>query len=140
LTTRNKKFNINIIRKSTANMLACGLLWRLGDVTRTWDICHITLRGKGFSEMIKYHYLNDKAVPTDYIQIGNDTLFRFTENNPLNIECDILPEKIIGQFDLKFTPRFGTGSMYITSRSKIGQTLTSSTSFGNEEKWPKYLG
>lgn len=140
LTAQNQHFDPDVIRSTTINMLACALLWRLSDKTRTWDICHVPLHGIGFSKMIVTHYQTSKAEPVDYIQIGTNTLFRFTENNPLNIECDIFPEKLQGQFDLKFTPRLGTGSVYITSRSKIAETLSSSTSFGNEKKWPKYLG
>lgn len=117
---RNKKFDINLIRETTINLLACGLLWRISDVNHTWDICHINLNGTGFSKMICTHYLEEKAIPVNYIQIGENLLFRFNEaENPLNIECSVFPKNVIGKFDLKFTPRFGTGAMYITSRSKI---------------------
>lgn len=140
LNSRNKKFDHELIRPTTRNMLATGLLWRITDPSRTWDICHIELNGPGFSKMICDHYLKEKAVPVDYIQIGEDALFRFSEQNPLNIECDVFPEEVKGKFDLKFTPRFGTGSMYVTSRSKIAQTLTTMSTFGDEAEWPKYLG
>lgn len=138
LNSKNKKFNKELIRSTTRNMLACGLLWRLVDIKHTWDICHLNLNGSGFSKMICMHYLKEKAIPVNYIQFGEDLLFRFSEENPLNIECSIFPENVIGKFDLKFTPRFGTGSMYITSRSKIVEKLESNTSFGSDKnKWPK---
>ncbi len=50
--SQNKKFNIDVIRQKTINMLACGLLWRISDPSHTWDICHIKLSGPGFSKMI----------------------------------------------------------------------------------------
>jgi hypothetical protein len=139
--SQNKKFDKNIIRRKTINMLACGLLWRISDPTHTWDICHTRFSGPGFSKMIKEHYLNEKAVKVNYIQFGENAFYRFNEENPLNIDCEIFPKELSGKFDLKFTPRFGTGAMYITSRSSITQKLSTKSSFGNDENnWPKYLG
>lgn len=139
--SQNKKFNIDVIRQKTINMLACGLLWRIFDPSHTWDICHIKLSGPGFSKMICEHYLNEKAKPVNYIQFGEDAFYRFNQENPLNIDCEIFPKNVTGKFDLKFTPRFGTGAMYITSRSRIAQKLTTKSTFGNDENaWPKYLG
>jgi hypothetical protein len=138
---KNKKFDVDTIRNSTKNMLVCGLLWRISDPTHTWDICHTRFSGPGFSKMIKEHYLNEKAVKVNYIQFGENAFYRFNEENPLSIDCEIFPKELSGKFDLKFTPRFGTGAMYITSRSSITQKLATKSSFGNDENnWPKYLG
>lgn len=137
----NKKFNLDVVRDSTRNMLACGLLWRISDESHTWDICHTKFSGPGFSEMVKQHYLNEKAVKVNYIQFGENALYRFNEENPLNIECELFPNELSAKFDLKFTPRFGTGAMYITSRSTIAQKLTTKSAFGNDSSnWPRYLG
>ena len=43
LTAQNQHFDPDVIRSTTINMLACALLWRLSDKTRTWDICHVPL-------------------------------------------------------------------------------------------------
>jgi len=131
----NKKFDKRLIRESTRNMLVVGLLWRLYDKRNTWDIC--CAEGLDFfGELIRKHYLEDKEIPAKYLQFGDDLFISDPNDNPLSINCDSLPEQINGKFYLKFTPRFGTGSMYITPRSSITDQLVSQTSFTDEDRWP----
>ena len=130
----NKKFDKDNIRDSTRGILGCALLWRLSDESHTWDICHLT-DIPYFSDLVKHHYCADKSIPAKYIQL-DDMLFKLTDENPLNINAPVLPAELSGQFDLKFTPRFGTGSIYVTPRSKITSDLSSDVSFDNEDKWP----
>lgn len=133
-----KKFDLTLVRDTTRNMLACGICWRLSDLQHTWDICHIE-DIPYFGQLVRQHYLHNKTIPAKYLQM-NDELFVLDENdNPFNIQCTIFPTQILGKFDLKFTPRFGTGSMYITPRSKILSDIKSSSSFMTEERWPKIL-
>lgn len=130
-----KPFDSKLVREKTRNMLACGLCWRLGDPHRTWDIC--TIKDiQFFSELVKAHYAN-KKIPAKYIQIDDDLFILDSKDNPLGIKCTELPNDLVGRFDLKFTPRFGTGSMYVTPRSKLlSQLKSSNSSFKSQEKWP----
>lgn len=135
----NKPFDDKLIRESTRNTLAIALMWRLYDINNTWDICHLKDISY-FNELVRKHYLEDKAMPAKYLQTGDRGLFILDENdNPLNIECDALPQTLNGRYDLKFTPRVGTGSCYITPRSKITDDLQSACSFANEDQFPQLL-
>ena len=61
------------------------------------------------------------------------------DDNPLGVSCSALPQDLVGKFDLKFTPRFGTGSMYLTPRSKMLSKLESNASFKTKERWPSLI-
>ena len=130
-----KPFDSKLVREKTRNMLACGLCWRLSDPSKTWDIC--TIKDiPFFSDLILAHYAS-KKIPAKYIQIDDDLFILDSNDNPLKIDCTQLPRDLIGRFDLKFTPRFGTGSMYVTPRSKLLSQLQSNASFKSSERWPK---
>lgn len=129
-----KPFDQKLVREKTRNMLACGLCWRLEDPSRTWDICTIE-KIDFFGDLIKAHYAG-KRIPAKYIQIDDDLFILNCSDNPLGIDCTVLPSSLIGRFDLKFTPRFGTGSMYVTPRSKLLSSLESNSSFKSRERWP----
>lgn len=129
-----KPFDKKLVREKTRNILACGLCWRLGDPSRTWDICSID-GIDFFSDLIKQHYAS-KRMPAQYIQVDDNLLVLDASCNPLGIECTALPQDLVGRFDLKFTPRFGTGSMYVTPRSKLLSKLESSSSFKSRSRWP----
>ena len=87
---------------------------------------------------MRRHYSDGKAESAKYIQFGDDKLFRTSEDNPLNlVDVPVFPADINGEFTLKFTPRFGTGSVYITPRSEITSDLVSDYSFIDKKKWPK---
>lgn len=131
----NKKFDGKLIRESTRNMLAVGLMWRLYDKRNTWDICCAEDIGF-FGQLVRKHYLEDKEVPAKYLQLGDDLFIADPNDNPLGINCDPLPENITGKFYLKFTPRFGTGSMYITPRSSMTDEFQSNASFLSKDRWP----
>lgn len=129
-----KPFDKKLVREKTRNMLACGLCWRLSDPSRTWDIC--TIKDiPFFSELVKSHYAS-KKIPAKYIQIDDDLFVLDASDNPLSLSCTELPKDLSGRFDLKFTPRFGTGSMYVTPRSKMLSKLESNASFKTRERWP----
>ena len=132
----NKPFDDKLIRESTRNLLAVGLMWRLYDPGNTWDICHLE-DIPYFGELIKKHYLEQKEIPAKYLQTGDCGLFLLGVENPLGINCPTLPEDIQGKFDLKFTPRFGSGAMYITPRSKVTSKIYSETSFASEKLFPE---
>lgn len=129
-----KPFDSKLVREKTRNLLACGLCWRLEDPKRTWDICSIK-NIPFFSDLILAHYAS-KKIPAKYIQIDDDLFVLDKNDNPLCINCPELPRDLVGRFDLKFTPRFGTGSMYVTPRSKLLSSLESDVSFKTPEKWP----
>lgn len=134
-----KKFDTHMIRESTRNMLAIALLWRTVDTSHTWDIC--TLDGiPYFGDLIKLHYAEDKAVPAKYLQSGDAGLFLMSRNdNPLSIDCDMFPDDVSGKLTLKFTPRFGTGSCYITPRSTITSSMMSNCSFADKDMFPQVM-
>ena len=133
-----KEFDVKKLRDSTLNQLVCALCWRLSDPdNRTWDICKID-DIPDFGKLVRRHYSDGKAKSAKYIQFGDDKLFRTSDDNPLNLaDVPIFPADIDGEFTLKFTPRFGTGSIYVTPRSEITSDLVSNYSFINKEKWPK---
>lgn len=131
-----KPFDQKLVREKTRNMLACGLCWRLGDPRRTWDIC--TVKDiPFFSDLILAHY-HSKRIPAKYIQVDDDLFILDKKDNPLKIDCVELPRDLVGRFVLKFTPHFGTGSMCVSSRSKLLSSLESNTSFKSQEKWPTW--
>lgn len=130
-----KKFDLGTIRETTRNMLICGLCWRLFDESNTWDICHVE-DIPYFSELVRQHYLEGKNIPAKYIQMNDELFVTNANDNPFNIDCTAFPNDIVGRFDLKFTPRFGSGSMYITPRSKILSDISSNSSFIDKERWP----
>ena len=133
-----KKFDGKLIRESTRNTLAVALARRLVDPRHTWDICK--MEDFNIGNLIRNHYAKEKAIPAKYMQLGKDgTYILQAGDNPLNLDCQVLPKEVIGSFWLKFTPRFGTGSMYITPRSKTTGELPETTSFMDEEKLPKTL-
>lgn len=134
----NKPFDGKLIRESTRNMLAVALMWRLYDKKNTWDICHIE-NIEYFGDLIRKHYMQDKAAPVKYMQLGENLYLLDPSDNPLAIACEKFPETVIGKFDLKFTPRHGTGSMYMTPRSKVTSELPSSCSFTDKANWPSLL-
>lgn len=134
----NKPFKTSLIRESTRNMLACALLWRLYDESNTWDICHVK-DIPNFKQLVVDHYLESKEIPAMYMQLGKENLFLLGPNNPLNIKCSEIPDDISGQYDLKFTPRFGTGSVYVTPRSKITTEMTSDCSFMDKKRLPTLI-
>lgn len=130
-----KPFDSKLVREKTRNILACGLAWRLGDKSRTRDICSIK-EIPFFSDLILAHYAS-KKIPAKYIQIDDDLFVLDANDNPLGARCSELPRDLVGRFGLKFTPRFGTGSMYVTPRSKLTTRLeASSASFKNQSRWP----
>ena len=130
-----KKFDGKLIRESTRNMLAVALAWRLADPSHTWDICK--QEDFDIGNLIRSHYTEQKAIPAKYIQLGKDATYVLNANdNPLGVDCQELPKEILGSFWLKFTPRFGTGSMYITPRSTVSGELPATTSFMNKKKLP----
>lgn len=131
-----KKFDGKLIRESTRGTLAVALAWRLVDQTHTWDICK--MEDFNIGDLIRNHYAEEKAIPAKYMQLGeNGTYLLQDGDNPLGITCAALPDEVIGSFWLKFTPRFGTGSMYITPRSKTTGELPSTTSFLDEDNLPQ---
>lgn len=130
-----KTFDMSLVREATRNMLAVALLWRL-DTSNTWDICCADDLAY-FGDLVRKHYLEDKEVPAKYLQLGDELFMSREGDNPLELGCPVLPSQITGKFYLKFTPRFGTGSMYITPRSSITDTLESSCSFKTRSKWPR---
>lgn len=134
----NKPFDKSNLRDSTLNALACGLCWRLADESNTWDICHIESLPY-FGDLVKQHYLKDKEVPAEYMQMNDELFLMDAGKNHFNINCTLFPSSICGKFDLKFTPRFGSGAMYITPRSSLVEDLKSECSFLDEERWPKVL-
>lgn len=131
-----KTFDQSNIRKSTIPVLVCALCWRLSDPkNRTWDICHIS-DIPNFGDIIRKHYSSGKKIPARYIQF-NDKLFQTGDENPFNLkDVPVFPSDIAGKFALKFTPRFGTGSIYVTPRSEITTKLDSDYSFNDKKKWP----
>ena len=130
-----KKFDGKLIRESTRNMLAVALAWRLADLSHTWDICK--MEDFDIGNLIRSHYMEQKAIPAKYIQLGRAATYVIDANdNPLGVDCQELPKEILGSFWLKFTPRFGTGSMYITPRSTVSGELPATTSFMNKKKLP----
>ena len=132
-----KEFDAKKIRPSTANQLACALAWRLSDPDRTWDICKVD-GIPNLGKMVRRHYAEGKACPAAYIQFGDDKLFRTSDENPLGLkDVPAFPEELDGEFTLKFTPRFGTGSVYVTPRSEITSELESPCSFVDSSKWPE---
>lgn len=132
----NKPFTMKMIRDSTRNVLACGLMWRIYDKDNTWDICHVDGL-PFFGDLVRGHYSDEKEIPAKYMQFS-DSLFVFDkDDNPLGADIDEFPAEINGRFDLKFTPRFGTGSMYLTPRSKISDKIRSNCSFLDRKRWPK---
>lgn len=134
-----KKFDMHMIRESTRNMLAIALLWRTTDQTRTWDICTLDSI-LYFGDLIKKHYAEDKAVPAKYLQSGDAGLFLMSnEDNPLNINCDTFPDGVTGKLTLKFTPRFGTGSCYMTPRSTVTSEMMSNCSFADKKLFPEVI-
>lgn len=132
-----KPFDKDLVREKTRNILACGLCWRLGDPRRTWDICSIE-DIDFFGDLVRQHYAS-KKIPAKYIQIDDDLFVLDKDVNPLRIDCTEFPRDLRGRFDLKFTPRFGTGSMYVTPRSKLLSKLESNSSFKNQSRWPKTI-
>lgn len=135
----NKPFDGKLIRESTRNMLAVALMWRLYDKNNTWDICHIE-EIPYFGDLIRKHYSEDKAAPAKYLQLGNFGVYSLDQaDNPLNIDCQVFPQEVYGRYDMKFTPRFGTGSMYITPRSKMTSELPDSCSFDDEDRFPTVI-
>ena len=133
-----KKFDLDVIRETTRNMLLCGICWRLYDESNTWDICHLE-EIPYFGDLVRNHYLNEKAIPAKYLQMADDLFVVSNDDNPFGINCSEFPATVIGKFDLKFTPRFGTGSMYITPRSKIQSDLSSNASFIDKDRWPSII-
>lgn len=134
-----KKFDMHMIRESTRNMLAIALLWRTSDAARTWDICTLD-RISYFGDLIKKHYAEGKAVPAKYLQSGDAGLFLMSRNdNPLSINCDVFPADVTGKLTLKFTPRFGTGSCYMTPRSTVISEMMSNCSFADKELFPQTI-
>lgn len=131
-----KKFDGDVIREATRNMLLCGLCWRLYDKSNTWDICHLN-DIPYFSQLVRQHYLIGKSIPAKYMQMSNELFVMSSTDNPFNIECSEFPSDVLGKFDLKFTPRFGSGSMYVTPRSKIISDIESNSSFIDESRWPQ---
>lgn len=131
----NKEFDGKLVRESTRNMLAVALMWRLHDPKNTWDICHLD-DIPYFGDLIRKHYIKDKAEQVAYMQLADDLYLLDATKNPLNIKCEVFPVEVHGNFDLKFTPRFGTGSMYMTPRSKMTSELPTSCSFASKKKWP----
>lgn len=134
-----KKFDAHMIRESTRNMLAIALLWRTVDQMHTWDIC--TLDGISyFGDLIKKHYAKGKAVPAKYLQSGDAGLFLMSgRDNPLSIDCNVFPDGVTGKLTLKFTPRFGTGSCYMTPRSTVTSEMMSNCSFVDKELFPQTI-
>lgn len=134
-----KKFDMHMIRESTRNMLAIALLWRTSDAARTWDICTLDSISY-FGDLIKKHYAEGKAVPAKYLQSGDAGLFLMSRNdNPLSIDCDVFPADVTGKLTLKFTPRFGTGSCYMTPRSTVTSEMMSNCSFADKELFPQTI-
>ena len=135
-----KKFDAGEIRGSTANTALCALCWRLSDPSRTWDICRVS-DVPDMGAMVRRHYGEGKASPAAYIQFGEDALFALTDENPLGLEgVPPFPERVEGEFSLKFTPRFGTGAVYVTPRSEITSEMSSPFTFLDEKRWPKAEG
>lgn len=124
------------------NMFAAAMMWRLADPKHTWDICHLK-DIPYFGDAIRDHYLNRKAVPARYIQLGESGIYVFSkDDNPLRIDCSEFPKQVSGQIDLKFTPRnlSSKASIHITSRSKVtSKILLSNSSFDNEKRFPSLL-
>lgn len=133
-----KEFDGKNLRGSTLNQLVCALCWRLSDPDRTWDICKVEVPDIG--RLVRRHYAEGKSEPAKYVQFGDDCLFRTSDENPLNLrDVPGFPTAAAGEFSLKFTPRFGTGSVYVTPRSEITSDFSSPCSFVNREKWPEVL-
>lgn len=132
-----KEFDVKKLRDSTANQLVCALCWRLSDPdNRTWDICKVD-RIPDMGRLVRRHYAGGKAEPAKYIQFGDDKLFRTSDENPLDLAgVPVFPSDIDSEFALKFTPRFGTGSIYVTPRSEITSELESACSFIDKCRWP----
>lgn len=129
-----KPFDSKLVRESTRNTLVCGLCWRLSDQRRTWDVFSVD-DIDFFGELIQAHYAS-KKIPAKYIQV-DDSLFVLNESdNPLRIDAPTLSKDLHGRFDMKFTPRFGSGSMYLSPRSKLTSKLESAASFKTKSKWP----
>lgn len=132
-----KPFDGKLIRESTRNTLVCGLCWRLSDQSRTWDVCSID-GIDFFGELIQAHYAS-KKIPAKYIQVDDSLFILDKDDNPLRISAPALSKDLCGRFDLKFTPRFRSGSMYLTPRSKLTSKLESDASFKTKSKWPKVV-
>jgi hypothetical protein len=131
-----KPFDKANVRPSTKNMLACALAWRLSDPeTTTWDIFHQN-DVPGLGDMIRRHYSAGKKVPARYIQLS-DKLFKTGEEDPLGLDDVPRFPDVKGKFALKFTPRFGTGAVYVTPRSEVTTKLSSDYSFNDRGKWPE---
>lgn len=131
-----KEFDADNLRDSTLNQLVCALCWRLSDQDRTWDICKVRVRDMG--KLVRRHYSGGKAEPAKYVQFGNDCLFATSDANPLRLKgVPAFPSSLEGEFSLKFTPRFGTGSVYVTPRSELTSEFSSPYSFVNRKKWPE---
>lgn len=125
------------LRDSTKGQLVAALCWRLTDPDHTtWDICKID-NVPDFGQMICGHYATEKEIPVAYIQF-NDKLFTVNDGfNPLGlVDVPEFPSDVVGKFAIKFTPRFGTGSVYVTPRSEITSDFDSKFSFNDKNKWP----
>ena len=81
-----KKFDGKLIRESTRNMLAVALAWRLADLSHTWDICK--MEDFDIGNLIRSHYMEQKAIPAKYIQLGRAATYVLDANdNPLGVDC-----------------------------------------------------
>lgn len=125
-----KEFDLDNIRKSTIGVMSCALAWRLINKC-TWDICQIKTN---FQPYLLGKYGDDTNVK--YLQLGENLFVIDQNDNPLQIDVPALPNKIMGLFTLRFTPRFGVGGMYITPRSEIKDKLLSEIDFNKQSKWP----
>lgn len=114
--------------------MACALAWRLEN-RGTWDICRVKT---DFRPYLVGKY--GEGAKVKYLQLGKNLFVIDQDDNPLRLDAPALPEKIIGLFSLRFTPRFGVGGMYITPRSEITDKLESNSDFNCRDKWPSTKG
>jgi len=129
-----KEFDLDNVRKSTAGAMSCALAWRLAN-KGTWDICRIKT---DFRPYLVGKYGGTANVK--YVQLGPNLFIVDPDDNPLDIDVPSFPDKVLGLFSLRFTPRFGVGGMYVTPRSEIVDRLESPCDFNDTDRWPKAKG
>ena len=131
-----KEFDPSRLRESTLQQLAVALAWRLSGAGRTWDVCR--LDGADLGPAVRSHYADGMSEPARYLQVGDRLFVLDARENPLGLKgVPEFPRSLRGTLSLKFTPRFGTGAMYLAPRSEAKEWPESPFSFVDRERWPK---
>lgn len=142
-STSAHQIPLDISRETCRNVWPIACAWRLSDMNdiKSYDICRIEI--DYMDKLIAHHYTDQKSGRAYYIQIG-DELYQISDANPLalvSIDDEPIakfPENVRGAFDLKFTPRMQTGSVYFDSRSCVLDDVEpSNASLLTKNRFPK---